>query len=272
MSGIDASFFDVGRLDRLARQNTPVHRLDPRAKLVTTLIFLVCVVSYDKYEVSALLPFLVYPIALASAGRIPFGYLVLRVLAVAPFAVLVGIFNPFFDREIALRIGPLGVSGGWVSFASILVRFGLSIGTAVVLIAVTSFDLLCLGLQRLGVPRVLTVQLLFLYRYIFVLGEEAVRLVRARALRSFGNRGLELQVYANLVGHLLLRTLDRARRIHLAMQCRGFSGEMRTLRELRIGGAEVAFTVGWCAAFSALRLWNVPQLLGRVVTGLVPML
>ena len=268
MASIDASFFDVGRLDRLARQDTPVHRLDPRIKLITTLLFLVSVVSFGKYELSALLPFFLYPVTLASAGRIPFGYLSKRLLAVAPFAVLVGIFNPFLDRGTLLRLGDLEVSGGWVSFLSIQVRFCLTVGTALVLIAVTSFQGLCAALQRLGVPQVLTVQLLFLYRYLFVLGEEAVRLVRARALRSFGGRGMGMRVYGSLLGHLLLRTLDRAQRIHLAMCCRGFSGEIRSLRELRIRGPEIVFALGWAGAFAVFRLVNVPRWVGALFTGL----
>jgi len=268
VAGIDASFFDVGRLDRLARQDTPIHRLDPRVKLLTTLLFLVCVVSFDKYEVSALLPFFLYPVSLTSAGRVPLGYLGRRLLAVAPFAILVGILNPFLDRATLLHLGDLEVSGGWVSFLSIQVRFCLTVGTALVLIAVTSFQGLCAALQRLGVPQVLTVQLLFLYRYLFVLGEEAVRLVRARALRSFGARGLGLRVYGSLVGHLLLRTLDRAQRIHLAMCCRGFSGEIHSLQKLRIGRREVAFALGWTAAFAVFRLVNVPRWLGTLLTGL----
>ncbi|MDW7711763.1 MAG: cobalt ECF transporter T component CbiQ [Deferrisomatales bacterium] len=268
MAPIDASFFDIGRLDRLARQDTPVHRLDPRVKLLTTLAFLVSVVSFGKYEVSALLPFFLYPIALGSAGRIPFGYVGKRLLAVAPFALLVGIFNPFLDRETLLHLGSFEVSGGWVSFLSIQLRFTLTVGTALILIATTSFQGLCGALQRLGTPQVLTVQLLFLYRYLFVLGEEALRLVRARALRSFGRRGTGMRVYGSLVGHLLLRTLDRAQRIHLAMRCRGFTGEIRGLGRLRLGLPEAAFAGGWCAAFVALRLVNVPHLLGSLVEGL----
>ena len=269
MSGIESAFFDVGRLDRLARQDTVVHGLDPRAKVVTAAAFLFCVVSFGKYEVAALLPYAIFPIALAAVGRIPFGYVAMRILAVAPFGILVGIFNPFLDRDILIQWGALDISGGWVSFTSILVRLTLTIGTALVLIAVTSFDGLCLGLRRLGVPRVFTVQLLFLYRYIFVLVEEALRLARARALRSFGRRGFGMKVYASLLGHLLLRTLDRAGRIHVAMCCRGFDGEIRSSRQLRFGWPEAVFTVGWCAAFLALRFWNVPQLVGNLVTELV---
>jgi cobalt/nickel transport system permease protein len=265
MSGIDRIFSDFGRLDRLARQQTPVHRLDPRAKLIPTAIFLFCVVSFGKYEVAALLPFFIYPVALAALGRIPLSYVGGRVLAVAPFAVMVGIFNPLLDREIMLQLGGVAISGGWVSFVSILLRFCLTIGTAVVLIGVTSFDGLCLGLQRLAVPRVFTVQLLVLYRYIFVLGDEAVRLVRARSLRTFGRRGLGLRNYGSMVGHLLIRTLERARRIHLAMRCRGFTGEIHSTRQLRFGRPEVVFAAGWTMAFIALRQWNLPLLLEQAL-------
>jgi cobalt/nickel transport system permease protein len=266
VASLDSAFFNLGRLDRLAAQETPVHRLDPRAKLLTTLVFLVCVVSFPKYEISGLLPFCLYPVVLLSSGRLPAGFLAARLAAVAPLAILVGIFNPILDREILLRVGDVGISGGWISFLSIQIRFVLTVGTALLLIATTSFQGLCLALQRFGTPRVLTVQLLFLYRYLFVLAEEGIRLVRARALRSFGRRGLEIRVYGSLIGHLLLRTLERAQRIHLAMLCRGFEGEVHLLRRLRIGRAEVLFTLGWTALFLAFRLWNVPQTLGRLLT------
>ncbi len=267
MGSIDATFFDVGRLDRLATQDTPIHRLDPRAKLVTTLVFVLCVVSFGKYEVSGLLPYLLFPVSMISLGRLPVGYLLRKVLIVAPFAVMVGIFNPWIDRELLIRLGPVGVAGGWVSFLSILVRFFLTIGTAFILIATTSFHGLCLALQRLGVPQVLTVQLLFVYRYLFVLGDEAVRLVRARALRSFAGRGQGMKVFGHMVGHLLLRTMDRAQRIHLAMLCRGFTGELHLGRTLRIGAPELTFTLGWSALFVVLRFFNLPRMAGEFLTG-----
>jgi cobalt/nickel transport system permease protein len=75
-----------------------------------------------------------------------------------------------------------------------------------------------------------------------------------------------MKVFGHLIGQLLLRTLDRAERIHLAMLCRGFDGELRLLRPARIGGQEIVFTLGWSALFIALRLYNFPQLLGRLFT------
>ncbi len=265
MAGIEGSYFDVGRTDLLARQDTPAHRLDPRAKLVTTVVFLFCVVSFGKYEISGMVPFLLYPAVLAGSGHIPFRYVARRVLIVAPFALMVGIFNPLIDRGIMLHLGPLAISGGWVSFTSILLRFCLTIGTVVILIAVTSFDRICLALSRLGFPKVFTIQLLFLYRYIFVLLEEAVRLVRARALRSFGKKGMGIRVYGNLVGHLLIRTLSRARRIHLAMCCRGFTGEVHSLRKLRMRMGDILFTGTWVILFLSFRFWNLPRFLEEIL-------
>lgn len=266
--GIYAGFFDLGRLDRLAYLDSPIHRLDPRAKLVTTMVFLLCVVSFGKYQVSALLPFFLFPVVLASLGRLPLGYLGRRVLAVAPFAFFIGVFNPLLDREPLFYLGSLGVSGGWVSFASILLRFALTVGMAFILIATTSFHGVCMALGKLGAPRLMANQLLFLYRYLFVLGDEAMRLIRARALRSFDGRGMGMRVYGHMLGHLLLRSLGRAQRIHLAMRCRGFDGEIRLLRRLKLGGREIAFTLGWCAVFLAFRFYNVPRFLGDLAGGL----
>ncbi len=266
--GIDGSFFDLGRLDRLAAQESPIHRLDPRAKLLATLVFLVCVVSFEKYQVSALLPFFLYPVVLATVGRLPLGYLARRVLTVAPFAFFIGIANPFLDRQPLLQLGPLAISGGWTSFASILLRFTLTVGAAFILIATTSFQGVCFALARLGAPRVLANQLLFLYRYVFVLGEEAIRLVRARTLRSFDGRGTGMRVYGHLLGHLLLRSLARAQRVHLAMCCRGFDGEIRLLRGSKFGIRDAAFVLGWSTVFVGLRYWNLPQALGGIVRGL----
>ncbi|MDP2183694.1 MAG: cobalt ECF transporter T component CbiQ [Actinomycetota bacterium] len=269
MSSLETSLYELGRLDQLAYQDTPVHRIDPRAKVVATIVFLVCVVSFGKYDVLPLLPFAIFPIVLATDGRLPLGFIGRKLLQVAPFAIVIGVFNPILDRQIVAHIGTLGISGGWVSYGSILSRFALTTSAALVLIGTTGMTGVCMALERLGAPDVFVTQLLFLYRYIFVLAEEALRMARARALRSFGNRGMGLAVYGQMLGHLLLRTYDRARRIYRAMLCRGFDGHIRTLRRLQFTARDGVFLLGWSAAFVLFRLYNVPLLAGRIVTGLI---
>lgn len=269
MSSISAGLSTIDRLDRLAGLNTAVHRLDPRTKVLTTLTFVVCVVSFAPHDLLGLLPFALYPVVLASAGGVPFGFIGRILLVVSPFALAVGAFNPVFDREVVLYLGTVGVSGGWVSYASILLRFLLTIAAALLLTATTGFYGICVALEKLRVPRVFVTQLLLLYRYLFVLGDEARRMDQARRLRSLGRRGTGLSVFAQILGQLLLRTVARAQRIHAAMLCRGFQGEVRAARPLRFGAPDAFFLLGWSAAFVLLRLFDIPLLLGRAITGVL---
>jgi len=266
MARIESAFFDLAVLERLASLETPVHRIDPRAKLLATLIFIVCVVSFDPYQVLPLLPFLIFPIVLTARAGLPAGVLLKKLALAAPFALAVGIFNPIFDREILLHIGPQGISGGWVSFCSIALRILLTLSAVLILVATTGFATVCLGLEKLGAPRPFVQQLLFLYRYLFLLVDEGSRLVRARRLRSFGRRGMEIRPYAAMLGQLLLRTLARAQAIHRAMQCRGFDGHLRRLHPLHAGLRDWLFLLGWGGFFLALRNVNLPLLLGQLLT------
>jgi cobalt/nickel transport system permease protein len=238
-------------------------------KLLTTLVFIVAVVSFGKYEITGLLPFVIYPVVLMAVGNLPAGYLAKKILLAAPFAFFIGIFNPLLDRAVLVHLGPIGLSGGWISFTSIMLRFTLTVAAALILIAGTGLNAVCLALDKLGAPRGFVTQLMFLYRYIFVLTDEALRLVRARSLRSFQGRGLGLRVFSSMVGQLLLRTLDRARRIHLAMLSRGFAGKIHLNRPLRLRLQDVAFLLGWSALFVLLRWINIPHQLGQALTELI---
>lgn len=270
MFSIDGALFDFRRLDQLATGDTAIHRLDPRAKLLVTLLFSLAVVSFGKYELSALVPFFIFPVAMVALARLPVGYMAKKIAILCPFVMIAGAFNPILDREIVLQLGPLHLSGGWVSFASIFIRSMLTVSAAVILFSVTGFPALCKGMEKLGMPPAFAVQLLFLYRYIFVLTEEGGRVSRARELRARGNSGLGMKTHGSLLGNLLLRTWFRAERIHMAMLARGFNGEFHTRRTFRFGTEEILFLLGWTTVFVVLRMENLPQVLGRLFTGVIP--
>jgi cobalt/nickel transport system permease protein len=268
-TAIETVLYEIGYLDTLSLRDGPLQRLDPRVKVLTTMAFILTVVSFGKYEISRLLPMLLYPIFLMAAGDLPSRRLMKRVLIVSPFAIMIGVFNPLFDREVLVHLGPMGVSGGWISFASILLRFCLTVSAAMILVAVTGFTGICMALERIRVPGVFVVQLLFLYRYIFVLMEEAARMARARSLRSFSGRGKSMRVFGSLAGQLLLRTIDRAERVHLSMVCKGFDGRIRLLRTFRVRRGDAGFFLGWILFFALVRCCNLPLLLGELLTGRV---
>jgi cobalt/nickel transport system permease protein len=257
------SCHEADRLDRMAYLDSPVHRLDPRGKLLATLAFVVAVVSFPKYEVFGLAPLVFFPLLMVTLGGIPPGLVAKRVLIVSPFAVMIGLFNPLLDRAPGMLLGGLEISAGWLSFASILGRFALTMSAVLALTATTSFPAICQGLTALRVPRVFVIQLLFLYRYLFVLAEEARRLRRARDLRVQGTRGLTLRVAGSMAGSLFLRTLDRAERVFQAMAARGYDGQVRQLRTLDFRGADALFLAGVGGGALLLRLFPVAYWVGH---------
>jgi cobalt/nickel transport system permease protein len=254
-------------LESLALQQTVIHRRHPLAKLLTTLGFLIIALSYGKYEVGAVLPLILFPVVLTVLGELPPGQLLKRALIAAPLVLGVGIFNPVFDQTPLLRIGAIAISGGWLSLASLLLRLGLTVTVSLILIATSGIGQVAAALLSLGLPRLMVTQLLFMYRYISVLGEETTRMLRAYSFRSLREGGIHFKAWGSLAGQLLLRTLDRAERIYQAMRCRGFDGQLRLAGADRFRWPDAAYCGGWMAFFILARVYNLPELLGSVAMG-----
>ena len=269
MSRLAAALQDLRSLDSLAARATALARRDPRAKLLVTLCFIVTVVSFDRYRVAALLPLALFPTVLAAEGELPARTLWRTLWLAAPFALMVGLANPLLDRTPMLALGGVELSGGWVSFLSIALRIALGVGAAVVLVGGTGMPALCGALARLGAPRVFTVQLLFLHRYLFVLAGEALRLGQAHGLRAVAGRRMGLATYASLAGQLLLRALARAQRVHQAMLARGFDGQLRQADGWQWQWADTRFVAGWCGFFVTARWVDLPAAIGQLVMGAI---
>ena len=73
------SFLDFRLLDLLATGDSALHRLDARAKVLVTLVFIVCTMSFHRYAVAALIPFFVFPMAVVTAARLPIAFLLRKV-------------------------------------------------------------------------------------------------------------------------------------------------------------------------------------------------
>lgn len=253
-------------------------RIDPRAQVLATGVFVVTVLSFGRYDVAALLPLALFPAVQAVQARVPWQLLLRTVLMAAPFALLVGAFNPWLDRAPMVAWGSITLSAGWVSWTAIAVRLVLTVCATVVLVAGTGLLPLCAALVRLGLPPVLALQGLLMLRYLTVLVDEAQRMDTARRLRAPAGRALPLAVWATLLGHLLLRALDRAQRVHLAMLARGFNAQRAFAAPVGLAASGTAlgwrlvdtgWLVAWCTYFVAVRQFNAPQALGRWLAGVL---
>lgn len=269
MRSIDGAILDFKRLDLLGAGDTPLHRLDARAKVLVTALFIILVVSHDRYDVAPLIPFFIYPAALLGAGNLPVGFILRKLLLICPFVIIAALFNPLLDRAPAMAIGTISISGGWLSLASIIIRSILTVGSAFTLIALTGFPAVCHALERLGMPRPFATQLLLMYRYIFTLTEEGGRVAKARQLRSFGRKGLGVTSFTPLVGHLLLRTWQRAERVHTAMLSRGFDGNFHRSGRSVFGMEEFVFIGSWTAVLTILRFTDIIKSVSSLITGVM---
>jgi len=107
---------------------------------------------------------------------------------------------------------------------------------------------------------------MFLYRYMFVLMDEGGRMVMAKSMRTFDNK-TGFKVYISMLGLLLLRALDRAQRIHLAMYSRGFDGNFKMSKKSQFTLKDATFVAVWVAVFIILRVVNVSEFFGGIVEG-----
>lgn len=260
---------DAEYMDRLSSEDTPVHRLDARAKVLVTIAFVVSVLSFGKYEISALVSFLIFPAFMILYGRMPAVYFLKKVAIISPLVIFIAVFNPVFDRRTVLVIGSLTISAGWFSFLSIMFKFLLTAVSVLVLFAGTGFHQICLALEKMGVPGAFVTQLNFLYRYLFVLIDEGARMNRSYSLRSFGKGRMKISTAVSLLGNLLLRTMDRAERIHRAMLARGFKGRISLIRDMHFEAVDGVYTIIWVSLFVLMRLWNLPRLIGKVTMELL---
>jgi len=249
-------------IDHLAMGDSPVHRLDARAKLVALLAYTVVLISFDRYAVADLAPLAVLPLALLWFGRVPVGFALRRVVMLSPFILMLVLMSPIYDRAPhAVTFGSWQgtISGGWLTAADIAIKFALGVLVLTATMCTTRFALLLEAMRRLGMPQVVVLQLGFLYRYIFVLIDEAMRVRRARDFRgaALAPVGRRLAAVGGVIGTLFVRTLDRSQRVHLAMAARGYRGEPHSLRQLHFHRADAVFLLVVAAYLVACR-WGYP--------------
>jgi len=174
---------------------------------------------------------------------------------VSPFILMVAAANPFFDTRPVFEISGLPVTAGMISAAVIVLKALVSVAAVLTLVELLSFNVICESLLRMGVPEVFTTQLMLVYRYAFLLTEEAQALDKARELRSFDGKGRGVAVVSKMLGSLLVRSVSRSDRVYKAMLARGYSGTLTYGDDKGIGAADVVFAVSVCAVFLLVRMF-----------------
>jgi cobalt/nickel transport system permease protein len=256
---------ELSEMDELAARSSPIHSLHPAAKLLATIAYILVTLSFDKYDLSGLVPMLLWPILLFQLSGIEVRSCFYKLRIVLPLVMAVGLFNPFFDKTVVLRLGSAAVTGGVVSMLTLMLKGLCCLMASFLLMATTSIDLLCAALRQLHVPKLLVTLLLLTYRYVGVMTEELAVMTDAYHLRAPGQKGIHVSAWGSFLGQLLLRSMDRAQELYASMLLRGYRQQFHyaPIRPFRVRDA--LYTLGCVLAFVLLRYVRIAQLLGGMI-------
>jgi cobalt/nickel transport system permease protein len=238
-------------LDEYAQLHSPVHRLEPRVKVVAALALILCTVLVPQQRSW---PFAVYFALLAAAlllSRLPLAHVLRRAAWLGPFVLVAVLLLPFTragDGAVAASLSLWGgrlivYRAGLLAAEGVLLKAFLCALSVILLVSTTQFAQLLRAMERLRFPRLILLLCSFIYRYLFLLLGELLRLRRAARSRNLeaGRFRLRLRAIGGMVGSLALRSFDRAERVHLAMLSRGYTGTLPVRRERGAGRGELAF-------------------------------
>jgi len=256
--------------DQYQQAQTLVHGLDARVKVILTVLFILTVSLTPFGAFGAYIALFALIMAVALLARIEPMYLLKRSVVALPFA-LAAVTLPFTvpgQTLLTLPIfGGLTVSAeGVIRFVSILIKSWLSLQMAIILVTVTAFPAILWALRALRIPPPLIAIVSLMYRYLFVLFDEAMRLLRARAARSATQAGIRSggslawrgQVAGRMAGSLMLRSFERSERIYNAMLARGYQGQLLGLEHGHLTSRDVV------AAAIMVALLTLILLLSRI--------
>jgi len=231
-------------LERWSRGDSPLHRRDPRAKTIALLVFLVLIAtSHGPFVLLGGIYFLLL-IGVLAWARLPVPAALVRSSLVLPFSLVFA--------GISL------LSGDAARAAALLIKSYLSALTVLLVISTTPMPQLLRGLETLGVPQFLLMVAQFLYRYLFVISEEAQHMraagiARGASVRGLAAHGTRFRSAAGALAVLFARSYARAGSIHQAMLARGFEGRFPLLSASRFRWRDAVFLLVAIALPAAIR-------------------
>jgi len=241
------------QVDRYAHLDSPLHRLDPRAKLAGFLVGVATIASASRDSLGPYPWFYMVILVLILASRVPKRHFARRCLFGAPF-ILMAAALPWISFALERYRLPEANTQTLSSALIIALKAFAAILLLALLTATTRIAHLLWAMRRVRAPEALNSLAALMQRYSFLLVDEWARTTRARRSRSAGRLRLKrTDVYGKQLALIFLRSWDRAERIHWAMLSRGFNGAMPVLERFRFGPADLGFLLLMSATWLSVR-------------------
>jgi len=233
-------------LDRWSQASSPLHARDPRVKAVVVLGFLIAVATTNPFP---------FPTAAGYFGIVLVGILVAR-LPMAGLFLRASVVLPFSGAFAAISF----LGGNPERGVEVLLKSYISALAVLLVIATTSLPRLLAGLERLGAPSIIVFIIQLVYRYLFVISEQAQHMMTAARCR--GSRAqwrVNLRASVGSLAVLFGKSYQRAETVHRAMLARGFDRRVVVLRQMTLTFADILFFFAAGSAILVIRLpWAFP--------------
>lgn len=264
MGSIESAISKIHGIDEYARRDHWMNHIHPMVKLLLTCVYVALVVSIDKYQIMVLLSMGLYLLVLFVIGELSMKECVYRLRIVLPLVCVMGILNPFFDRSVHVEIGNIQLTGGMISFITLMIKGIYTVLAVYILVFTTSMDQICCALRMLHCPQIIVTIISLIYRYLVLLMEEAARMTQSYKLRAPGQKGIHYKVWGSMIGMLLLRTMDRAEMVYESMNLRGFRGEFYDRKKLKVRRPDIIYACIFTAMILILRFTPVFEMVGNL--------
>lgn len=235
MKDIGKAIYDIKKIDELGEFNTPIHKINTVVKIIITLIYVIKVISIKNFSTVQVSILIAYPLILFIIGKIPIKIILKKVIFVLPIIISIVGINLIIDFSYNQIIFSL----------LLLFKCTFSLIGSLLLIVTTGINKLSIGLRKLKVPKILVVQILMLYRYIVLMMEEGYRIKSAYELRTLDRKTMTLKDWGQIMGQMLLKSIDRSEKIYGAMKLRGFNGEYYIESEEKIISIYFLYLIIW---------------------------
>jgi cobalt/nickel transport system permease protein len=163
---------------------------------------------------------------------------------------MIAIFIPFFREGSLVASYNLGLwrinitYEGLAIFINVIIKSWLCMLCLIVLSSSTRFTDMLMGMQKLKIPSIFIQIISFMYRYLFVLSDQVMRMKMARDSRNFGGKRKNIfKTIGNIIGILFIRSYERGERIYASMLSRGYDGQMPEMRKLRFVPSDGYFSI-----------------------------
>ncbi len=238
--------------------DSPLVRLDARWKMAALMLAALIAVLIQSAPTA--LVALGASFLLLLLGRIPLSHYCRSATPVILLVALFAVWLPFVVPGPKIEIGAVVVSERGLARAGLVLAKALAVFTLMKLLwSTTPLETALKAAHRLRMPGLIVQLVALTYRYIFLLRDELRRLRIALRTRGFcGNASTHAcRTFGHAGGSMLVRGVERAERVHHAMQCRGFDGRYRALAEFRTRPADVVFFLAVVGAAIGMLAWDL---------------